>query len=113
MDTVLENGDFKLGENGYPYVSGGETELFQRAAIRLKVPLGGFALDAKLGSKLRTLKNEKEASRAGKALSLAQEALRSLPQVSAEKAEYIPGDSPYVTVTVKCADDIREIKVNI
>lgn len=113
MDTVLENGDFKLAENGYPYVSGGETELFQRASIRLKVPLGSFTLDAQLGSEFSTLKSEKEANRAGKALSLAQEALRNLPQVSAEKAEYTAGDSPFVTVTVKYGDNTEEIKVNI
>jgi hypothetical protein len=113
MDTMLENGDFKLAENGYPYLSGGKDEIFQRAAIRLTVPLGSFTLDTQLGSKFYTLKNEKEPVAAGMAISLAREALRKLPQVSAEKAVYEAGAEPCVTVTVKYGAETEEIKVKI
>ncbi|MFR8529855.1 MAG: hypothetical protein ACLVDB_01215 [Anaeromassilibacillus sp.] len=56
MDTALAGGDFSLGANGLPRGISGEEELLQRAAIRLRVPLGRFAFQPTLGSRLYTLR---------------------------------------------------------
>lgn len=85
MDTALAGGDFSLGANGLPRGISGEEELLQRAAIRLRVPLGRFALQPALGSRLYTLRSETEDKDAN-ALAMAQEALRELPQVWVESA---------------------------
>lgn len=85
MDTALAGGDFSLGANGLPRKISGEEELLQRAAIRLRVPLGRFALQPALGSRLYTLRSETEDKDAN-ALTMAQEALRELPQVWVESA---------------------------
>ena len=54
MDTALAGGDFSLGANGLPRKISGEEELLQRAAFRLRVPLGRFAFQPTLGSRLYT-----------------------------------------------------------
>lgn len=81
MDTALINGDFIRDSNGRPKQIGGIQELLQRAAIRLKVPIGSFVYDARLGSRLHSLKPGDDALNA-KALAMAQEALESLPQLT-------------------------------
>ncbi len=86
MDTALANGDFAVGSNGRPKQISGAQELFQRAAVRLNVPLGSFAYDASLGSRLHELKAG-DGGLNEKALSMAQEALRILPLVTVESAE--------------------------
>ena len=53
--------------------------------IRLRVPLGQFALQPALGSRLYTLRPETEDKDAN-ALAMAQDALRELPQVWVESA---------------------------
>ena len=65
MDTALAGGDFSLGANGLPRGISGEEELLQRAAIRLRVPLGRFAFQPTLGSRLYTLRPETEDKRPG------------------------------------------------
>ena len=64
MDTALANGDFQLDSNGRPKQIGGVQELLQRAMIRLNVPLGSFAYDTALGSRLQTLVQMKHMRRA-------------------------------------------------
>ncbi|MGX8711531.1 MAG: histidine kinase [bacterium] len=109
MDTALIEGDFLPGSNGRPKQIGGARELLQRAAVRLTVPLGGFVYDPSLGSRLYELKpggsglNEK-------ALALAQEALRALPQVTVERAE-CSGDPPAAVITLSCGGEKAEIEV--
>lgn len=81
MDTALANGDFKPGSNGLPKKIDGTAELFQRAMIRLSVPLGTFSYLPMLGSRLRGL-NPNSADFSVRATAAAQEALRQLPAVT-------------------------------
>ncbi len=110
MDTALANGDFSLGSNGRLKQIGGTGELFQRAAICLKVPLGGFVYDASLGSRLHTLKTDDPGFTA-KALALAQEALRPIAAVTAEGVR-CPQPS-LLAVQVSCRGESTEIEVKL
>lgn len=110
MDTALANGDFSPASNGRAAAIGGKEELFQRAAIRLIVPLGGFACDPSLGSRLHTLKADTE-ERDEKALAFAQEALRKLPQVSAVSAVCSAQEPISVQVGVQYGGETRVIEV--
>lgn len=112
MDLALAGGDFVLDESGRPLAVEGADELFQRAAIRLRVPLGAFACDPALGSRLFTL-TEGTPGNDEKALSMAQEALRGMPQVTAADARYLPGDPPRAAVTLCCAGTERELEVEL
>lgn len=85
MDTAIENGDFGLDANGLPRPLSGEEELLQRAAILLRVPLGRFAYQPELGSRLHSLQPGVPDNDAN-ARAMAQEALRTLPQVHVERA---------------------------
>ncbi|WP_050697093.1 hypothetical protein [Anaeromassilibacillus senegalensis] len=85
MDTALENGDFAAGANGFPRQIDGVDELLQRAKIRLRVPLGRFPYQPELGSRLYTLHAGDDGNDA-LALTMAQEALKRLPQLRVDKA---------------------------
>lgn len=112
MDTALKNGDFLPDSNGRPKQIGGEQELLQRAAIRLKIPLGSFVYDPQLGSRLHELKPGDSGLNA-RALTMAQEALRSLPQVTVESA--VCSETQPITVVFRlcCGDEKTEIEVNL
>lgn len=112
MDLAVSDGDFVLDENGRPVSIQGAEELFQRARIRLRVPLGAFSCDPKLGSRLFTLKGQAGASEE-KALSLAREALAAMPQVEVLEARYLPGDAPRAAVTLACNGTRREWEVEL
>lgn len=111
MDTALMNGDFLLGFNGRPQKIQGAQELLQRAALRLKVPLGSFAYDPSLGSRLHEL-NPGDSGLNEKALTMVQEALRVLPQVTVEHTEC--SENPLtVMVALGCGGEKAEIEVKI
>ena len=112
MDTALSGGDFAPDENGRPHLAGGAEELFQRAGIRLTVPLGTFPCNPALGSRLHTLTAETPLA-GEKAFSLAQEALRGLPQLTVSGAELRAGDAPSVAVTVCYGGESRELEVKL
>ena len=112
MDTKLENGDFALGSNGRPQTVSGTVELIQRAKIRLTVPLGTFAGNPELGSRLYTLTGN-EPDRDARALSMAQDALRLLPQLEAKSAQFIPGGPPSVKIGLLFEQEIYEIEVKL
>ena len=103
MDTALKNGDFLPGSNGRPKQIGGEQELLQRAAIRLKIPLGSFVYELKPG----------DSGLSAKALTMAQEALRSLPQVTVESAACSETQPITVVFRLCCGDEKTEIEVNL
>lgn len=111
MDTALANGDFSVGSNGRPKQIGGTQELFQRAQIRLNVPLGSFVYDASLGSRLHELKAD-DSGLSEKALSMAQEALRVLPQVAAESSK-CSGEPLVAVFQLRCGGETAEIEVRI
>lgn len=112
MDTAISGGDFELGANGRPRTAEGAEELFQRARIRLTVPLGAFPCDPALGSRLHTLTAETPLA-GEKAFSLAREALRSLPQLSVAGAKFFAGDGPSVKVAVGYGGESRELEVKL
>lgn len=112
MDLELSGGDFAAGENGRPKTVSGAEELFQRAEIRLTVPLGSFALNPSLGSRLHSLRADTPL-REEKALSMAQEALRQMPQLKVTGAEYRDGSPAEVRITLNCAGSSREVEVHL
>lgn len=87
-------------------------ELFQRAAICLTVPLGGFACGPSLGSRLHTLPGL-SGGQDEKALLFAQEALRRLPQLTVTNAGYLAQDPPLAKITVESGGKTREIEVTL
>lgn len=111
MDTMLKDGDFLPAANGRPYSSGGTQEQFQRAAIRLTVPLGAFCYNTKIGSRLNTLIDE-STGQDEKALSLAQEAVRGVTQISVAAAQFTAGTPAKVNVTLACGEEQKEIEVS-
>lgn len=112
MDTALINGDFKVSSNGRPEQIDGTQELLQRAAIRLNVPLGSFVYDAQLGSRLHSLKAEDDALNA-KALAMAQEALKPLPQLTVESVSCAVGEPVVVMVQLSYSGGNAAIEVKI
>ncbi|MVB11113.1 hypothetical protein CAFE_18160 [Caprobacter fermentans] len=112
MDLELSGGDFLTGENGRPESVSGKEELFQRATIRLTVPLGSFSCDPSLGSRLHTLKSGTPFPDE-KAFSMAQEALRGMPQLTVTGAAVSQADPPTVTVTLDYGGESREVEVKL
>lgn len=110
MDLKLSEGDFSMNPSGRPKAVTGAEELFQRALIRLSVPLGSFACNPALGSRLHTLAADTPL-RDEKALALAQEALRGLTQLSVTAAAFVEGDPPAVKITLNCCGENREAEV--
>ena len=86
MDTALAGGDFSLGANGLPRGISGEEGLLQRAAIRLRVPLGRFAFQPTLGSRLYTLRPENGGQGRKRPGHGARKRCGELPQVWVESA---------------------------
>jgi hypothetical protein len=112
MDLELTGGDFAVDKKGRPKTVTGAEELFQRARIRLAVPLGSFACNPSLGSRLHTL-TAGTPLREEKALSMAQEALRGLPQLEAVGASFPEGDPPRVKITLNYSGISRDMEVKL
>lgn len=112
MDTALSNGDFSPGSNGLPRQLSGTQELFQRAMIRLSVPLGNLDYDAALGSRLHGL-NPSDADFLAKAAAAAQEALCPLPGITAKNVRVSSQSPPTVTVTCVYGEEQKEIEVKL
>ncbi|MCI1965723.1 MAG: histidine kinase [Oscillospiraceae bacterium] len=109
MDLALSGGDFVCGKTGRPKTVTGAAELFQRAEIRLTVPLGSFACSPALGSRLHTL-TASTPLREQKTLAMAQEALRGLPQLSVTKVECVPSA---VKITLNAGGIRRCVEVTL
>lgn len=112
MDLAISGGDFTLGENGRPVRIEGPGELYQRAAIRLTVPLGAFFCNPSLGSRLHTLAADTPL-RDQRALSMAQEALRGLTQLTVQSARFQDGDAPSVQITLKYGTETKNVEVKL
>ena len=110
MDTALADGDFQLDSNGRPKQIGGVQELMQRAMIRLNVPLGSFAYDTALGSRLHTLQTD-DMNCSGKAIAMAQEALRQLPELTVEGANCSAQEPGTITIQLKYNGKATEVEV--
>jgi len=112
MDLELFAGDFIKDGNGRPKTITGAEELFQRAKIRLTIPLGSFACNPQLGSRLHTLTADMPL-REEKALSMAQEALRNLPQLTVEGAVFQEDTPPKVIITLNYSGESRDVEVQL
>jgi hypothetical protein len=112
VDTALESGDFCVGSNGRLKQIGGEQELLQRAMIRLNVPLGSFDYDATLGSRLYTLKAD-DADCSIKAVAMAQEALRQLPELTVAGVTSSAADPSATEVQLSYSGKTNEIEVKL
>jgi phage gp46-like protein len=112
VDTALEDGDFRLDSNGRPKQIGGVQELLQRAMIRLNVPLGSFAYDTALGSRLHTLQTD-DVSCSTKAIAMAQEALRQLPEVTVEGANCSTQEPGIITIQLGYDEKTTEMEVKL
>lgn len=82
MDTLLENKDFSIEENGRPFLINSMAETIQRCKILLEVPKESFIYDRNLGSEIRTLKTIRAQNQINTAKLLVKEALSSIVQVS-------------------------------
>lgn len=89
MDTLLTDGDFAVNGCGLPLAADGQTELLQRAWIRLRVPKGSFAYDTALGSRLSAL-DPAQGDLNTRAREMAEEALGGLADVSVESVSCTP-----------------------
>lgn len=107
----MKNGDFAPAANGRPYRVSGTEEKFQRAAVWLTVPRGSFCCNSALGSRLFSLTGT-EADPSAAALRLAQEALRSVPGVTASAAEYLAAEK-IVKITLECDGTEQTVEVKL
>lgn len=112
MDTALKNGDFERSSTGYPKQVSGVSELFQRAEIRLTVPLGKFDYDPALGSALGKL-NPQNPDCLTQALCTAQEALRPIDGVTAESVRWLTQEPPVLAVKLSCMGESMEVQVKL
>ncbi|NCC87422.1 MAG: hypothetical protein EOM05_06080 [Clostridia bacterium] len=87
MDTLIENGDFKLSQNGLPTAIVGVSELLQRARFCLCVPKGSFLHNKNFGSRFAELLDSTISAKEAFALSMAQESLKNQPQITAYLAQ--------------------------
>ncbi|NLJ30339.1 MAG: histidine kinase [Clostridiales bacterium] len=112
MDLSIKNGDFETGGGGFPLLLDGVGELFQRAAVRLTVPLGAFVYNPRLGSRLKGMApaapNFEE-----DAFSAAQEALLPLEDVSVKSVRLVSEQPPVLGVTMECGGRQTEAEVTL
>jgi hypothetical protein len=83
MDTAIKDGDFKLNEQGKPYLINAMDETLQRCRILLTVKQGSFAYNRALGGNLYLLNRDDE-NLQGNALLLVREALLPVKQVTVD-----------------------------
>lgn len=114
MDTAIANGDWAVNGNGIPVAVSGLEEQLQRAFIRLSVKQGSFAYDPLLGSRLYTLKPT-DSNLNERALSLAQEALKDMSQVTVQSAvcSILLSGGLTVTASLQTADGKGSVTVKI
>ncbi|MEG2052013.1 MAG: hypothetical protein RR012_06890 [Oscillospiraceae bacterium] len=116
MDTLIENGDLKLSQNGLPVSITGIQELLQRARICLCVPKGSFLHNKSLGSRLFELKDSAIDAKNALALSMAQVALKNQPQIRAYATQVqldTSGKPNAVKILLLIENNREEVMVNL
>ena len=93
----------------------GADELFQRACIRLTVPLGQFVPDKTLGSRLHTLGKEAPAKQQELALEYAREALIGMEDIRVVSAKVSSREDQTLEIVFSLeytgADEPRECEI--
>jgi len=114
VDTAISNGDWVTNANGIPIVISGLQEQLQRAFIRFSVKEGSFVYDPSLGSRLYTLKaNDSDGNT--KALFLAQEAVKDMPQITVQSTvcSTLPSGRLAITISLQTAVGKGSVTVKI
>ena len=113
MDTAINNGDFKLNEQGKPYLINAIEETIQRCKILLTVKQGSFCYNQALGSNLHLLDKNSENLQAN-ALLLVKEALISLKQVTVCSVEAVTAsDSIILKIKIKAYEQPAYMEVTV
>lgn len=108
MDTLLENGDYKVSQNGLPVSICGRQELLQRVKICLNVPRGSFLHNKDFGSRFYKFKEDQANANNAQALSMAQQALENIPQAKVINALLMFDDDKNISA-VKVVLNIENI----
>lgn len=113
MDTALQNGDFKLNNQGKPYLINSIEETIQRCKILLDVRQGSFVYNKLLGSNLHLLDKADE-NLQGNALLLVKEALMPITQVSVCSVEPIVNEENILLrVKIKAYNQYADMEVTV
>ena len=110
MDIKISDGDWAKDECGMPITLSGETEILQRAFLRLRIPRGAFLHAPELGSRFHELdpNNRENADRL--AFLFAQQALAPLaPKIIVSRAKVDFGEKAVITITAT-TDTKKEVK---
>ena len=94
----MYHGDHQQNRQGFPVLISGAEELFQRACIRLTVPLGRFIPDKNLGSRLYTLGRAAPEQRQELALEYAREALIGMEDIRVVSARIFSGEDQAIEI---------------
>lgn len=101
MDIKISDGDWATNECGMPIILSGETEILQRAFLRLRIPKGSFLHDPEFGSRFNEIdpSNRENADRL--AFLFAQRALSPLaPKITVTDARVDFGEKASITVKI-------------
>lgn len=99
MDTKISGGDWAVDECGMPITVSGETELIQKAFLRLRIPKGAFLHAPELGSRFSEINPESRENANQLAFLFAQQALSPLaPEITVTQARVSFGEKRTVTV---------------
>jgi len=110
MDIKITDGDWATDQCGMPIVLSGETEILQRAFLRLRIPKGSFLHDRELGSRFGEINPESRENADRLAFLFAQRALSSLsPKITVTDAQVDFGEKTVITVSV-VTDTEKEVK---
>lgn len=110
MDIKITDGDWATNECGMPIILSDETEILQRAFLRLRIPKGAFLHAPELGSRFSEISpnNRENANRL--AFLFAQQALAPLaPKIIVGGAQVDFGEKTTITITAT-TDTKKEVK---
>ncbi len=113
MDTAIKDGDFKLNEQGKPYLINAMEETIQRCKILLTVKQGSFCYNQALGGNLHLLDKDSD-NLQGNALLLVKEALLPIKQVTVCSVDTdVVDDSIILKITIKAYEQLAHMEVTV
>ena len=109
MDIKISNGDWATDSCGMPIPLSGETEILQRAFLRLRVPKGAFLHAPEFGSRFNEINPDNRENANKLAFLFAQQALAPLaPKITVIDARAEFGEKTAITVKV-ITDNQKEV----
>ena len=107
MDIKISAGDWEVDECGMPVTLTGETQLIQKAFLRLLIPKGSFLHSPELGSRFSEILPESRENSSRLALIFAQQALADLAtKITVTDAAVNFGEK--TVITVKAITDTKK-----